>query len=256
MTMSGPDAFAGRRILITGAGRGIGAVTAKLLAGRGARIAILDRDSNAVHEIAKALISNQSLASVGDVTDPTAVDAVLAAMMKHWGGIDDLVNNAGTWDHASLLELSLERWRQVFEVNLMAPIAIANAAVPLMAKGGSIVNVSSVLGQVAAPGRGPYCVSKSALITLTKVQAIEWAERQIRVNAIAPGYVMNETTRALAAAGSFDVSAINRRTPLARFGEEREIAEGIAYLLDPLRAAYVTGHVLEVNGGWTAYGFT
>jgi NAD(P)-dependent dehydrogenase (short-subunit alcohol dehydrogenase family) len=254
--VSGVDAFAGRRILITGAGAGIGAATARLLAARGGRVAILDRDGAAASATAAALGAARALASAGDVTDPAAVGAVLAAMTERWGGIDDLVNNAGTWDHGPLLELSLERWRAVFEVNLMAPIAISNAAVPRMARGGSIVNVSSVLGQVAAPGRGPYCVSKSALIALTKLQAIEWAERGIRVNAIAPGYIINDTTRAMAAAGGFDVSAINRRTPLGRFGEEEEVAEGISYLLDPRCAAYVTGHVLEVNGGWTAYGYT
>ena len=84
---------------------------------------------------------------------------------------------------------------------------------------------------------------------------MEWAARGIRVNAIAPGYIMNETTMALARSGSFDTSAIDRRTPMGRFGSETEAAQGILYLLDPLRAAYVTGHVLEVNGGWTAYGF-
>ncbi len=111
------------------------------------------------------------------------------------------------------------------------------------------------LGQVAAPTRGPYCVSKSALISLTKIQAIEWAERGIRVNAIAPGYILNEPVRVLAAAGSFDLAAIERRTPMNRLGSEQEVAEGIALLLDPGRASYITGHVLEVNGGWTAYGF-
>ena len=250
------DPFAGRRILITGAGAGIGATTARLLVARGARIAILDRDGDAASTTAAALGAGRALAATGDVTDAAAVDAVFAAMTENWGGIDDLVNNAGTWDHAPLLDLSLERWRGVFEVNLMAPIAISKTAVPRMARGGSIVNVSSVLGQVAAPGRGPYCVSKSALIALTKMQAVEWAERGIRVNAIAPGYITNDTTRAMAAAGGFDTAAINRRTPLGRFGEEEEVAEGIAYLLDPRRAAYVTGHVLEVNGGWTAYGYT
>jgi NAD(P)-dependent dehydrogenase (short-subunit alcohol dehydrogenase family) len=254
--VSAADPFAGRRILITGAGAGIGATTARLLAARGARVAILDRDGAAASTTAAALGAGRALASAGDVTYPAAVDAVLAAMTERWGGIDDLVNNAGTWDHGPMLELSLERWRGVFEVNLMAPIAISNAAVPRMARGGSIVNVSSVLGQVAAPGRGPYCVSKSALIALTKMQAVEWAERGIRVNAIAPGYIINDTTRAMAAAGGFDTAAINRRTPLGRFGEEEEVAEGIAYLLDPRCAAYVTGHVLEVSGGWTAYGYT
>jgi NAD(P)-dependent dehydrogenase (short-subunit alcohol dehydrogenase family) len=250
------ESFRDRRILITGAGTGIGATTAKLLAARGARIAILDRNDAAAQTTATALGADQGLAVAGDVTDAAAADGVFKAMTDRWGGIDDLVNNAGTWDHGPLLELSLDRWQRVFDVNLFAPVTISNAAVPHMARGGSIVNVSSVLGQVAAPGRGPYCVSKSALIALTKVQATEWAERGIRVNAIAPGYIMNDTTRAMADAGGFDPSAINRRTPLGRFGTEEEVAEGIAYLLDPQRAAYVTGHVLEVNGGWTAYGFT
>jgi NAD(P)-dependent dehydrogenase (short-subunit alcohol dehydrogenase family) len=254
--MTGVLDFQGRRILITGAGTGIGATTARLLAARGARVAILDRDAEAAKSTADQLGNHQGIGWGGDVTNAAAIDAVLDAMKTRWGGIDDLVNNAGTWDHGTLLELSTERWRKVFEVNLMAPIAVSNAAVPRMQPGGSIVNVSSVLGQVAAPGRGPYCVSKSALIALTKMQAVEWAERGIRVNAIAPGYIMNETTRALARAGSFDPSAINRRTPMGRFGEESEVAEGIAYLLDPVRASYTTGHVLEVNGGWTAYGFT
>lgn len=254
--MSKPDDFRDRRILITGAGTGIGATTARLLAAHGARVAILDRDGSAAEATAESLGEDQGLAGTGDVTSPQAVAGVLEEMSRRWGGIDDLVNNAGTWDHGPLLELSLERWQRVFDVNLFAPIAIANAAVARMTEGGSIVNVSSVLGQVAAPGRGPYCVSKSALIALTRMQAVEWAGRGIRVNAIAPGYIWNETTRAMAEAGGFDASAITRRTPLNRFGEEEEVAEGIAYLLNPRRAAYVTGHVLEVNGGWTAYGFT
>ncbi len=122
----------GRRILITGAGTGIGATTATLLAQRGARVAILDRDAQAAEAMARQLGDEQGIGWGGDVTDPAAVDAVLEAMTARWGGIDDLVNNAGTWDHGTLLELSTERWRKVFEVNLMAPIAISNAAVPRM----------------------------------------------------------------------------------------------------------------------------
>ena len=154
-----------------------------------------------------------------------------------------------------MLDLTLDQWRRVLNVNLLAPIEISNAAVRRMGPGSAIVNVSSVLGQVSAPTRGPYCVSKSALISLTKMQAIEWAERGIRVNAIAPGYIINEPTRALAASGSFDLSAINRRTQMGGLGTEQEVAEGIAFLLSPDRASYITGHTLEVNGGWTAYGY-
>lgn len=253
--MTNDTSLAGRRVLITGSGAGIGAVTAQNIVARGGRVAIFDLDGERAAATARDLGDDHALSASGDVTDPAAVEAALDAMTEAWGGIDDLVNNAGTYDHGPLLELSAERWRRVLDVNLMAPILISNAAVKRMAPGGSIVNVSSVLGQVAAPTRGPYCVSKAALISLTKMQAIEWAEREIRVNAIAPGYIMNETTRALAETGSFDPSDICRRTPMGRFGTEQEPAEGICFLLDPARAGYVTGHVLEVNGGWTAYGF-
>ena len=245
----------GRRVLITGGGAGIGASAARLLAERGWRVALFDRDREAASRTAAAIGDDRACGYAGDVTDMSAVEAALDDMVKTWGGIDDLVNNAGTWDHAPLLELTKARWQKVMDVNFFAPIEISNAAVRRMQPGSAIVNVSSVLGQVSAPTRGPYCVSKSALISLTRMQAIEWAERGIRVNAIAPGYIMNEPTRALAAAGSFDPLAINKRTPMGRMGSEDEVAQGIAYLLSPEAASYVTGHTLEVNGGWTAYGF-
>lgn len=244
-----------RRVLITGAGAGIGAVTARMIVDRGGRVAVFDLDGTRAARTAEELGEDRALACPGDVRDPVAVEAALKAMHEAWGGIDDLVNNAGIYHHGPLLDLSQENWRRVLDVNLMAPIAVSCAAVRRMTGGGSIVNVSSVLGQVAAPGRGPYCVSKAALISLTKIQAVEWAAESIRVNAIAPGYIMNETTQALADSGSFSTDAICRRTPLGRFGSEQEVAEGICFLLDPARAGYVTGHVLEVNGGWTAYGF-
>lgn len=250
------DALAGRRILVTGAGAGIGAATARAAVALGARVAILDRDGSAAERTAGALGREQALAVTGDVTDEAAVARALNRMAEAWGGIDDLVNNAGTYDHAPLLELTIARWQRVFEVNLFAAIAVSNAAARRMTAGGSIVNVSSVLGQVAAPTRGPYCVSKAALIALTKMQAIEWAERGIRVNAIAPGYIDSEAVRTLEAAGGMDGAAVRKRTPLSRFGTEEEVAAGIVFLIDPVRAAYVTGTVLEVSGGWMAYGYT
>ena len=253
--MSTIPSVSGRRVLITGGGAGIGAVTARLLAHRGWRVALLDRDGAAAQRTAEEIGKDIACWHQGDVTDSAAIAAVLDTMVAKWSGIDDLVNNAGTWDHAPLLDLTRDQWLRVLNVNLLAPIEISNAAVRRMAPGSAIVNFSSVLGQVSAPTRGPYCVSKSALISLTKMQAIEWAERGIRVNAIAPGYIINEPTRALAASGSFDLSAINRRTPLGRLGTEQEVAEGIAFLLSPNHASYITGHTLEVNGGWTAYGF-
>lgn len=243
-----------RRVFITGGGAGIGAAVARTLAGRDWRVALFDRDGAAAERTAGE-IGEAAIAYRGDVTDAQSIEGALDDTMARWGGIDDLINNAGVWDHDPLLDLTRERWQRVLDVNLMAPIEISNAAVRRMQPGSAIVNVSSVLGQVSAPGRGPYCVSKSALISLTKLQAIEWAGRGIRVNAIAPGYIMNAPTRELAAAGSFGPAAINRRTPMGRMGSEDEVAEGIAFLLSPEKAGYVTGHTLEVNGGWTAYGF-
>jgi len=248
-------ALAGRRVLITGGGAGIGAALARALVGAGAKVALFDLDGEAARATATALGEANALWRQGDVVDSAAVAAILDAAGARWGGVDDLVNNAGIYDHAPLLDLHLDQWRRVLEVNLMAPISISNAVVRQMTRPGSIVNVSSVLGQAMAPGRGPYCVSKSALISLTKMQAIEWAEREVRVNAIAPGYIMNEAVRRFAVAGGFDVAAVERRTPAGRLGTEKEVVAGICFLLDPARSAYVTGHVLEVSGGWMAYGY-
>jgi len=253
--MQGEKNFTGRRALITGGGTGIGAATAAHLARAGWRVAILDVDGSAAARIVQQVGADKAIFREGDVIDPGAIETVIGAMIETWGGIDDLVNNVGIWDHAPLIDLTIDRWKRVFEVNLFAAIGASNAAVRQMKAGSAIVNVSSVLGQAAAPTRGPYCVSKSALLSLTKVQAIEWAERGIRVNAIAPGYVSSATTQDFVARGGVDAAAVNRRTPMGRFGTVEEVAEGIAFLLDPKRASYITGHTLEVSGGWTAYGF-
>ncbi len=121
--------------------------------------------------------------------------------------------------------------------------------------GGAIVNIADLAAFETWPGYVPHSITKAGVVRMTSSLAKTLAPA-VRVNAIAPGYITNATPRAMAAAGGFDTSAINRRTPLGRFGEEEEIAEGIAYLLDPKRAAYVSGHVLEVSGGWMAYGYT
>ena len=253
--MTNAETLAGRRVFITGGARGIGAATARAIVESGGHVAIYDLDGEAAAATARALDPGRAIGLGGDVADERAAEAAIAKAVETFGGLDDLVNNAGIYDHAPLTELSRARWQRVLDVNLMAPIAISNAAVRHMERGGSIVNVSSVLGQVAAPGRGPYCVSKAALIALTKLQAIEWAERGIRVNAIAPGYIDNEAIREFVNEGGVDIEAVRRRTPLGHLGGEEDVVAGICYLIDPVRAKYVTGHVLEVNGGWTAYGF-
>jgi NAD(P)-dependent dehydrogenase (short-subunit alcohol dehydrogenase family) len=123
---------AGRRVFITGGGAGIGAATARLLAERGWRIALLDRDGEAAKRTPAAIGNDKARGYTCDVTDVRSVEAALDGMENAWGGIDDLINNAGTWDHAPLLELGKERWQRVMDVNFLAPIEISNAAVRRM----------------------------------------------------------------------------------------------------------------------------
>ncbi len=136
-----------RRVLITGGGSGIGARTARAIVDRGGKVAVFDIEGDAAQRTAESLGAIQSLSFQGDVTDPEAIEGVLDAMCEVWGGIDDLVNNVGIYDHGSLLELTVSQWRRVFDVNFMAPVAVSCAAVRRMRPGSSIVNVSSVLGR-------------------------------------------------------------------------------------------------------------
>jgi NAD(P)-dependent dehydrogenase (short-subunit alcohol dehydrogenase family) len=122
------------------------------------------------------------------------------------------------------------------------------------AGGGCIVNVSSIYGVVAAPNRLSYCASKAAVSMMTRALAIEWAAYGIRVNAVAPGYVRTNLVETLAAEGRIDLAALERRTPQGRLATAEEIADAILYLCEP-RASHVTGQVLAVDGGWTAYGY-
>ncbi len=248
--------LAGQRIFITGSGSGIGETTARKIVACGGRVAIMDLRDDLAQDVAQSLGHDNAMAFGGDVCDEAVIEKILHAMSEKWGGIDGVVNNVGIYDHGPLLDLTLPQWRRVFETNLMAPIAVSCAAVRRMRDGGCVVNVSSVLGEVAAPERGPYCVSKAALISLTKMQAIEWAKLKVRVNAIAPGYILNQAVQDMIDTNRLDPSDIERRTPMGRMGSEEEIAEGICFLLDPVKASFMTGELLSVNGGWTAYGFT
>jgi 3-oxoacyl-[acyl-carrier protein] reductase len=148
-------------------------------------------------------------------------------------------------------------WRRTLAIHLDGTFYCTREALKIMEFNGwgVIINMASIAALTGIGGAPDYSAAKGGIMAFTKSVAREVIGRGIRVNAIAPGYIANETTQALAATGSFDMSAINRRTPMGRFGTEQEVAEGIGFLLAPGQASYVTGHTLEVNGGWTAYGF-
>jgi NAD(P)-dependent dehydrogenase (short-subunit alcohol dehydrogenase family) len=170
--------------------------------------------------------------------------------------VDVLVNNAGRTLVAASESVPEDDWRRTLDLNLTACFVLSQEiGRSMLARGrGSIINISSVTGAVAFPRRVAYCVSKAGLDMLTRVLAVEWAARGVRVNAIAPGYVATEMVRELSAGGVLDEAALARRTPLGRLATPEEVAEAAVFLASDA-ASYVTGTVLRVDGGWTAYGY-
>jgi len=244
----------GRRALVTGGGAGIGAAIAAAIVHAGGRVALIDRDGERAAAAARA-VGGDALWAAADVTDRGALDAAATALVDRLGGLDALVNNAG-WGYVTpALETPEAEWDHALAINLTAPWRLSRLLVPRMGAGGAIVNLCSIYGVLAAPDRAGYCAGKAGLAMLTKVLALEWAARGIRVNAVAPGYVDSDEVAGLARAGKIDLDAVARRTPMGRLARPEDVARAVLYLLDPEAAAYVTGHVLGVDGGWAAYGY-
>lgn len=250
--------FADRRALVTGGAAGIGLATARALAAEGARLALLDIDAPRLDETAGELRGTgaEVHALAASVADPDAVRAAFAELDSRWGGLDILVNNAGVIGKRAALDLTDEAWSRVMRINLDGVFYCAReAGRRMVAQGsGAIVNLGSIYSLVAAPERLAYCASKAAVAAMTKVLAIEWAAHGVRVNAVAPGYVETDLIAAAVRAGEIDTVPLARRTPVGRLARPDEIARAILFLLDPANA-YVTGHMLAVDGGWTAYGY-
>jgi len=247
-----------KTVLITGAATGLGWSMAERFAAEGYAIAGLDRDGPAVEAAMARLNATgvRTLALAASVSDEAAVEASVARCVAELGGLDVLVNNAGLSCNTPALDLSLTEWRRVIDVNLTGVFLCARAAGRHMVGhgGGGIINMSSMYGVIAAPDRAGYCASKSAVAMLTRVLAIEWAASGVRVNAIAPGYVRTALLDDLIQSGRVDIGALTRRTPLGRMGTPEEVAE-MALFLASERSSFITGQVVGVDGGWSAYGY-
>ena len=248
----------GQRALVTGAARGLGLAMSERFAAEGARVLIQDLDLAEAEKSAAALRAKgrDALAMGGSVTSESDMQACFARLDREWGGLDILVNNAGVSANKSALDLPLVDWSRVMDVNLNAPFMWAKEAGKrfVAQKSGNLVNICSIWGIDAAPDRIAYCVSKAALIQMTKCLANEWAGSNVRVNGIAPGYTETKMLRDVIDAGRVDVQSLHRRTPMGRLGTPEEIADMALYIVSP-GASFLTGQVIAVDGGWTAYGF-
>lgn len=237
-----------RVAVITGAARGIGLATARLMADQGTKVAIVDRDSAALDQVPEAL----ALRLCYDVSDPAQVEQAIADVTEAYGRIDTLVNNAGVADFGPIEETSFDRWRRIMETNLDGVFLCSQAAIPaLRASNGSIVNIASISGLRASTLRVAYGTSKAGVMQLTQQQACELGEHGIRVNCVCPGPV--RTKLAMAVHTQEIIDAYHDAIPLNRYGSEEEIAQVITFLASDA-ASYVTGQVIAVDGGFECTG--
>lgn len=237
--------------LITGAARGIGLATAKGLVEDGWKVAMLDRDLEALSEAVAEV--EGALEVRADVSISADVERAVAEVTEAYGRLDGLVNNAGVADFGPIRETSFERWRRVMETNLDGPFLMTQAFTDLLAAdgGGAVVNITSISGLRASTLRVAYGTSKAALAHLTLQQAAELGELGIRVNAVAPGPVA--TKLAMAVHTQDIIDAYHDALPLNRYGREAEIGEAIRFLLSD-KASFITGQILAADGGFEAVG--
>lgn len=251
--MSG--ALAGRRILITGAAKGIGLASVERFVEEGAHIAALDRDEAALAALAGRIDRRQLHTTWTDVTDPSSVMAAVAGSAAALGGLDGIVNAAGIDLIADIEAMALADWNRIIAVNLTGPMQVTQAAYPHLksAGGGTIVNVSSAAGLSPLKHRTAYCASKAGLQMASKALAMEAAEFGIRVNTICPGAVETELFRSSIDGAADPVAAyetVRARYALQRIASPGEIAAAILWLTSA-ESSYVTGTAIAVDGGRT-----
>jgi 3-oxoacyl-[acyl-carrier protein] reductase len=238
----------GRVALVTGASRGIGRAAARALAARGASVVASARGDHADPVAAEIRASGgRAEARALDVTQPAAIEATVAEVLSQYGRLDILVNNAGITRDQLLLRLKRDDWDAVLDTNLTAVAMLTRAVLKPMVRqrSGRVISLTSVVGQAGNAGQANYAAAKAGLIGFTKAVALEVASRGITVNAVAPGVIDTDMTRALSQDAQ---TAWADRIPLRRLGTPEDVAEAVVFLASD-EASYITGHVLAVNGG-------
>lgn len=238
-------------VIVTGAASGIGLATVERLAAHGWPVAALDRDASGL----EALRARQPQAELSVHPIDLTSEAAIAEFVGSLEGrpVAGLVNSAGVGSNTEIRETTTEMFRRIYEINVVAGFALVQSLLPQLEAGrGSVVNIASVSGILGNLGRSAYGASKGAIVTLTKIMAVELAASGIRVNAVAPGPIETAMARQM-----HDAAARQRwvsRVPLARYGEPDEIAGAVLFLIDPTTSSYVTGQILAVDGGFTTAG--
>lgn len=245
----------GEIAVVTGATKGIGEAVAHALADAGARVAVTSRDPVVTVEIARVL-GAAHLGLALDVRSTVSVEAAAAEIESRLGTPTILVNNAGVNRIGAAELISDDDWDAVLDVDLSGVFRCCRAfGTRMLTSGhGAIVNVASVIGTlVGMPGRAPYGAAKAGVVGLTRVLAVEWADRGVRVNALLPGPVRTPMVAEAMASGIIDEQEVIDRTPAGRLAEPEDIAGALVALCDP-RNAFVTGQAISVDGGYSTYG--
>ncbi len=239
----------GKTAIVTGAAQGIGRAIAECLAQAGADIAVADLDPGCSVETVASVekLGRKALNIKVNVADANETKAMVEQVLKTWGKVDILVNNAGITRDGLLLRMKEEDWNLVLQINLNGTFNCTKAVLQPMTKQryGRIVNIASIVGVIGNAGQANYSASKAAVIGFTKTVGREYASRNVTVNAVAPGFIDTAMTHGLSA----DVKdTLLKQIPLGRLGTPADIAAAVRFLVSE-DAAYITGHVLHVNGG-------
>jgi 3-oxoacyl-[acyl-carrier protein] reductase len=246
-----------QKVLIAGASSGIGKATAIRFASEGWDVCLNARRETMLVEIQESLPAGDHLVCPGDFTDTAVIEAMRQTIQRDWGQLDAIINSAGVYAPVDAINDPLEKWRQVFDILINGAIYLARMAVPLVKKGGRIIFITSIHGARATVKASSYSMAKATLNQYARVLAVELAPKDILVNAIAPGFLVNPVSRPV---GVKDLDAedfrrdresyIENNVPLRRAAQPEEIA-GAAFFLAGPDASYVTGQVLTVDGGLT-----